>query len=243
MSVSGRSDGVQRPKRFYKTASAGPVEGGFAVLLDGRGPPRTPAGGRLILPTPGLADLVAADWEAQQTEIDAGRMPAMRLAATAIDRVSAVREEVAEEVARYAGSDLTCYRAEAPDSLVAAQAAGWDPLLAWAEEVLGLRLSAVGGVIHRPQPEASLARARALALEHDDFGLTGLAQAAGLFGSAVLALALRHGRVGGQEAHDLARLDEAWQEVRWGVDDEAAARTAARLEEALLLERWFAALR
>lgn len=241
--MSVRSDGVQRPKRFYKAATSAPVEGGHAVLLDGRGPPKTPAGHKLILPTAALAALVAADWEAQATEIDAARMPAMRLAATAIDRVSTVREEVAEEVARYAGSDLLCYRAEAPDSLVAAQNEAWDPLLAWADDTLGLKLAAVGGIIHKAQPEASLARAKALALDVDDFGLTGLAQASGLFGSTVLAFALLRGRVTGQQAHDLARLDEAWQEQRWGVDYEAADRTAARLEEALLLDRWFAALR
>lgn len=241
--MSGRSDGVQRPKRFYKVVTTAPAEAGHAVLLDGRGPPKTPAGKKLILPTQALAALVAADWDAQGEEIDAAGMPAMRLAATAIDRVSAVREEVAGEVARYAGSDLTCYRADAPDSLVEAQNAGWDPLLAWAEESLGLKLSAVSGIIHRAQPDASLARARALALELDDFGLTGLAQASGLFGSTVIALALQRGRISGQTAHDLSRIDEAWQEQRWGVDYEAADRTAARLEEALLLERWFAALR
>lgn len=239
--MSGNNDGVQRPRRFYKAATAGPVEGGFAVLLDGR-TPKTPAGAKLILPTLALADLVAAEWEAQATEIDSRRMPALRLAATAIDRVARVRDEVADEVARYAGSDLLCYRATAPEGLVRAQATAWDPLLAWAGETLGLKLSAVPGVIHKAQPEASLARAKALALELDDFGLTGLAQAAGLLGSTVLAAALERGRVTGQEAHDLARIDEAWQEERWGVDYEAADRTAARLEETLLLERWFAAL-
>ena len=239
--MTGKGDGVQKPRRFYKAATAGEAEGGFAVLLDGRAP-RTPAGARLVLPTLSLAALVAAEWDAQASEIDSALMPATRLAATAIDRVSAVRDEVADEVARYAGSDLLCYRAEAPTGLVAAQAAAWDPLLGWADEALGLTLTAVSGIIHKAQPDASLARARALALELDDFGLTGLAQAAGLFGSAVLAFAVQRGRMSGQEAHALARVDEAWQEERWGVDDEAADRTAARLDEALLLERWFAAL-
>ncbi|MBP7704114.1 MAG: ATPase [Caulobacter sp.] len=240
--MSAKNDGVQRPRRFYKAVTTGAAEGGFAVLLDGR-TPRTPAGHRLVLPTQALADVVAADWEAQREEIDTVRMPAMRLAATAIDRVVTVREDVAEEVSRYAGSDLVCYRAESPSGLVEAQARAWDPLLAWADEQLGLTLETTGGILHRAQPQASLARARALALEGDHFALTGLAQAAGLFGSAVLAFAVQRGRLDGRGAHDLARLDEAWQEERWGVDYEAADRTAARLEEALLLDRWFAALR
>ena len=239
--MTGKGDGVQKPRRFYRAVTVGEVEGGHAVLLDGRSP-KTPSGRKVVLPTPALAALVAADWDAQAEEIDSLRMPAQRLAATAIDRVGGVREEVADEIARYAGSDLLCYHAESPAGLVEIQSLRWDPLLDWAAQDLGLRFTAVGGVIHRPQPEASLARVRTLALEQDDFGLTALAQATSLFGSAVLALALRRGRLDGQGAHDIARLDEAWQEERWGVDYEAADRTAARLEEALLLERWFRAL-
>jgi chaperone required for assembly of F1-ATPase len=239
--VTGKGDGVEKPRRFYKTVTVGEADGGHVVLLDGRAP-KTPSGRKVILPTPALAALVAADWDAQAVEIDSLRMPAQRLAATAIDRVGGVREDVADEIARYAGSDLLCYRAESPVGLVEVQSRSWDPVLDWAAEDLGLRLTAVGGIIHSPQPEGALSRVRALALGLDDFGLTALAHATSLFGSAVLALALQRGRLDGREAHDIARLDEAWQEERWGVDYEAADRTAARLEEALLLERWFRAL-
>ncbi|ATQ42598.1 ATP12 family chaperone protein [Caulobacter mirabilis] len=240
MSDSGA--GVQRPKRFYKTVTVGPLDGGFAPLLDGRAP-KTPAGQRLVLPSEALAALVAEDWDAQTDEIDVARMPAMRMAATALDRVSQAREDVAEEVVRYAGSDLICYFAEHPAGLIAEQEIRWGTLLAWAEVELGLKLERAEGVLHRPQASGALDRARTLALSLDDFGLTALAHATALFGSAVIALALQRGEITGQEAHDLARLDEAWQEERWGVDYEAADRTAARLAEALLLERWFKALR
>ena len=239
--MTGKGDGVQKPRRFYKAVTVGEVPGGHVVLLDGRAP-KAPSGRPLVLPTPALAALVAQDWDAQVEEVDTLRMPAQRLAATAFDRVSGLREDVADEIGRYAGSDLLCYRAEAPASLVEAQSRSWDPLLEWAVEDLGLRLTAVGGIIHRAQPEGSLARARAHALALDDFGLAALAHAASLFGSTVLALALQRGRLDGQGAHDIARLDEAWQEERWGVDYEAADRTAARLAEALMLERWFRAL-
>jgi chaperone required for assembly of F1-ATPase len=63
-----------------------------------------------------------------------------------------------------------------------------------------------------------------------------------LLGSAVLGIALMRGMLSGEEAFDLSRLDEAFQESRWGVDAEAAERTAARRAEAVLLERWFRAL-
>lgn len=238
--MTGKADGVQHPRRFYKTVTTGPVEGGHVVLLDGR-TPKAPGGTPLVLPTAGLAALVAEEWDAQDPHIVMTSMPAVRLAYTALEKVAAVREAVAEEVARYAGSDLLCYRAEAPQALVREQAEAWDPLLASAAG-LGVRLEPTSGIIHRPQPPESLARVQALALELDDFGLAALAHAAGLFGSAVLALALQRGRLDGRQAHDLARLDEAFQEKHWGVDGEAAIRTEGRLAEALWLERWFRAL-
>jgi chaperone required for assembly of F1-ATPase len=239
--VTGKADGVQHPRRFYKAVTTGAVDGGHAVLLDGR-MPKAPGGSPLILPSQGLAALVAEEWDAQDPHIIMTSMPAVRLAYTALEKVGAVREAVAEEAARYAGSDLLCYRAEAPQALVRQQAAAWDPLLDWAAGDLGIRLEPTAGIIHRAQPAESLARVQALALDLDDFGLSALAHAAGLFKSAVLALALQRGRLAGREAHDLARLDEAFQETHWGVDGEAAIRTEARLAEALWLERWFRAL-
>lgn len=239
--MTGKADGVQHPRRFYKAVTTGPADGGHAVLLDGR-MPKAPGGTPLVLPTEGLAALVAEEWEAQDPLIVMTSMPATRLAFTALEKVGAAREAVADEVARYAGSDLTCYRAEAPQALVMEQAAAWDPLLDWAASELGARLELASGIIHRDQPAVSLARVRALALALDDFGLAALAHAAGLLGSAVLALALQRGRLDGRQAHVLARLDEAFQERLWGVDSEAAIRTEGRLAEALWLERWFRAL-
>lgn len=239
--MTGKGDGVQHPRRFYRAVTVAAQPQGHAVLLDGRAP-RAPGGTPLVLPTPGLAALAAEEWDAQDPHIVMVSMPAVRLAWTALEKIAAAREAVADEVARYGGSDLLCYRAEGPRELIAQQAAAWDPLLDWAKTELGVTLESTAGVIHREQPAASLARVRALALELDDFGLTALAHAVGLLGSAVLAFALQRGRLTGEQAHDLARLDEAFQERLWGVDAEAALRTEARLAEAVLLERWFRAL-
>ena len=95
--------------------------------------------------------------------------------------------------------------------------------------------------LHQPQAEEALSRVRALALELDDFALTGLAAAAALFKSAILAFALQRNELSGETAFELSRLDEAFQEERWGVDAEAAERTAAMRREAVALEKWFRA--
>jgi chaperone required for assembly of F1-ATPase len=242
MTARGYKEPLALPRRFYKAVDVAPAEGGFAVQLDGR-TPRTPAGRPLTAPTEALARLVAEEWAAQGEHILMASMPATRLAHTAIDGVADKHAETAGEVARYAGSDLLCYFAEEPIALVERQGRAWSPLLDWARAELGLDLQPVEGIIHRAQPAASLERARELAQGVDDFSLAGLAHAAGLFGSAVLALAVQRGRLTGGEAFGLSRLDEAFQEERWGVDAEAAERTGRLAEEALMLERWFAALR
>ena len=238
----GFRESEERIRRFWTDVSVREGEGGWSVLLDGRAP-KTPAGAPLILPTEAAARLVADEWAAQGEHLDPGTMPATRLAATAIDRVCLARDETAEEIARYAGSDVLCYFAEHPTSLVARQEAAWGRWLEWAEREHGVRLHRAGGIAHVAQPEESTARVRDLALGLDDLTLTGLATAVGLFGSAVLALAVQRGALSGEEAFEVSRIDEAFQEEQWGVDAEAAERTAARRAEAILLDRWFSALR
>ena len=241
MLTRAKPDAVLHPKRFYTDAAPGAVEEAFGVLLDGR-PVRTPAGVKLKLPSPALAQLLAAEWAGQGEHIVISDMPATRLAFTAIDRAPVSRDQVADEVAERAAADLLCYFAEGPASLVEREVAHWGPMLDWADRELGLGLVRVSGHMHQPQPRETLARVRTLALELSDFELTGLVNAAGLLGSAVLAFALQRGELSGEEAFDLSRLDEAFQEERWGVDEEAAHRTARMRHEAQVLEKWFQAL-
>lgn len=238
----GFRESEERLKRFWKNVDVAPVEGGWAVRLDGR-TPKTPAHAPLVLPTEAAARLVADEWAAQGEFLDPASMPTTRLASTAIDRVSQARDAVAEEVSAFAGSDLICYLADAPSSLVERQARDWAPWRAWAATELGVHLEPAEGIVHRPQDPAAVARVKELALRLDDFALTGLAMATPLLGSAVLAFALQRAADRADVLFDASRLDEAHQEERWGVDAENAERTAARREETRLLERWFAALR
>ncbi len=229
-----------KPRRFYEAVSVAPAEGGYAVLLDGR-QLRGPKGGRVILPTQALADQVAEEWAAQGERLELAAMHATRLANTSIESVPLAREATAQAIADYAASDLLCYFATEPEGLLERQQRLWGPILDRAEEDR-LRFIRAAGIVHQVQPPETLARVKAIALELDDFGLTGLAFGAALFGSAVLAIALQRGWLSGEEAFALARLDEAWQEEKWGVDAEAAARTERLSGEAAMLARWFRGL-
>jgi chaperone required for assembly of F1-ATPase len=237
-----QKDKPRRPPRFYKTVDVAPVAGGFGVRLDGRAA-KTPGGAPLSVPAEPLADLIAQEWQTQDKEIDLSLMPATRLAFTAIDRTPLARAELAQEVARYAGSDLICYLADEPPTLAQRQAAAWGPWLTWAQDTLSVTLIPAVGIAPVQQPVEALATVEAHAAALDDFRLTAVTFAAGLFGSAVLALAVARGALSGEEAYEVSRLDEAFQQEQWGVDCEAAARTAILRMEAAMVERWFAALR
>jgi chaperone required for assembly of F1-ATPase len=229
-------------RRFYSEASVGEgADGGFQILLDGRRA-RTPQGAPLALPTRALAELIVAEWAAQGPTVELGSMPATRLAGGAIDNGARIREAQIETVERYGATDLICYFAEHPRVLVERQTRVWGALLVWADAALDLPLVRGHGVVHRSQPTASLERLGALAREADAFALTALAAAASLFGSAVIALALRAGRLDAGDAMAAALLDETFQQEQWGVDPEAAARAVAMAAEAEVLEKWFRAL-
>jgi chaperone required for assembly of F1-ATPase len=218
-------------KRFYQTAGVGERAGAFALLLDGK-PAKTPAKKALALPTRALAEAVAAEWAAQDERIDPARMPLTRLAHAAIDRVAANAAAAVEEVANYAGSDLLFYRASEPAELAAIQAEHWDPVLAWAEQVWGVRFVRAQGVRHAAQPEAGLAAVRAeVGRFAPPFALAALLSLTNLSGSALLALALARGRLSVDAAWAAAHVDVDWNIRRWGDDAQAARLRAARFAE------------
>jgi chaperone required for assembly of F1-ATPase len=217
-------------KRFYRQAQAGAEgEGGVPVLLDGK-PVRTPLRRTFAAPTPALAQALAEEWNAQEHAIDPPRMPLTRLANAVIDAVADAREAVAEEVAKYLGSDLVCYRAETPPGLVARQTQAWDPVLAWAQQALGARFVTVQGVMHAAQPSEAVAAARA-AIPADAWRLAAVSSITTLTGSALLALALAYGARDAEAVWRAAHVDEDWQMQQWGRDEIALARRAFRFTE------------
>ena len=238
----GFHEPAEKPRRFYKTVAVADVDDGFAVLLDGRAL-RTPGGARLKLPTQALAEQVAEEWAVQGETVELAQMHATRLANTAVDSIGSAREATADQVKRYAGSDLVLYYAEEPKGLVQRQRELWGPVLDRLEKDARLSFVRASGIIHQEQPQESLEGVRRIALALDDFGLAGLAFGAAMFGSAILAVGVQRGWLGGVQAYELSRLDEAWQEERWGVDAEAAERAERLRGEALMLERWFRGLR
>jgi chaperone required for assembly of F1-ATPase len=216
-------------RRFYgKTGTTATIEG-YTVALDDK-PLRTPARRILVAPSLALAQAIAAEWEAQSGVIDPRQMPLTRLANAIIDGVAHAPRAVAADIEKYLASDLVFYRAGGPQKLLDRQARHWDPILEWAAAALGARFRAAVGIVHIAQAENALAAARAAIPEHA-WRLGAVHAATTLTGSALLALALAHGRLSAADAWAAANVDEDFNLEQWGRDELALERQAFRFAE------------
>jgi chaperone required for assembly of F1-ATPase len=226
-------------KRFWDTAAAEPQAGGFGVALDGR-PVRLPGGTPLLIEAEPLAAAIAAEWAAaggaKGGEMTMEDVPLTRLAGTAQERIAPDPAAMVEGLAKYAETDLLCYRAE-ETKLAGLQAAEWQPLLDWAALQHDAPLRVTTGLMPVPQDPAVLAALRRAVGRLPPLHLAALGVLVPAFGSLVLGLAVVQGRLGPEAAHALATLDERHQEAFWGTDPEAAARRARIARDVALAAR------
>ena len=216
-------------RRFYKDVTLGEVPGGFQVMLDGRGI-KTVGGAAQIVPTRALGEALAAEWARQGERIDPASLPLRDMADYAIDIVSPNPEGAAEGLLAYAETDTLCYRADPDEPLHARQQAVWEPLLAAFEAANGVALIRVSGVLHRPQPPATLAALRARLVRLDPFVLAGVEAMTKLAASLVTALCVLDARHEDEPRAlwQAAGLEEEWQAELWGRDAEAEERRERR---------------
>ena len=224
-----RATRTPQRKRVYSNVGVVEVPGGFAVTLDDK-PIRTSSGRQVVVPIRDIADAIAAEWQAQRETIDPLTMPLTRLANSVVEAVVDRVDAVTDDVAKYFQSDFLFYRAGHPDALVAREAAHWDPVLFWAADALGAHFILAEGIVHVRQPESAVAAARA-ALPTDPWSIAALHVITTLTGSALLALALLRGVLDQDQVWAAAHVDEDWNAEKWGVDEEIAARRAARFVE------------
>ena len=215
------------PKRFYKDAGIRAVDNGFAVTLDGR-LTRTPGQTPVVVPVEPLAGAMAREWAAQAEDIDPETMPTVRLVNSAIESGEERAPAFRDEVVKYAGNDLLLYRADSPRELVAQQERIWDDALVRLARHFGVSFQPTIGIIHQPQPAATLAKLSETLRSESLLALAALVSITGITGSGLLALALRHGLMTPEEVWVAAHVDEDHNIRLWGEVAEATVRRAKR---------------
>ncbi|SDB55951.1 ATP12 family chaperone protein [Belnapia rosea] len=233
-------------KRFWNSAATSEQPGGFGVVLDGK-PVRLPGGAPLVVDRAPLAEAIAGEWSAagggaKGGEMSMNDMPLTRLVGTAQERIAPDPSAMVEGLARYAESDLLCYRAEDPQ-LAARQALEWQPLLDWAALQHDAPLRVTEGIMPIRQEGTAVAALRAAIATRNALELAALGVLVPALGSLVLGLAVVEGRLEAAEAHRLAILDETYQEEFWGLDAEAAERRARIAEDIAVVARLLALAR
>lgn len=227
-------------KRFYKAVGVEARDGGWRVLLDGRGI-KTAGGMPQVLPRQALAQAMAEEWAGQGEELDPGRFPMRDLADYAIDVVASGREEVVAGLLPYGETDTLCYRADPDEPLHRRQLQVWEPVLARAEERYGVHFARVSGIVHKPQPAETLDRLRKVLDAKPPFTLAALQMLASLAASLTVALLADEPDEDVHALWDAASLEEEWQAELWGREGEAEERRARRRASFALAAR-FAAL-
>lgn len=216
-----------RPKRFYKSTGVDVVSGGFAVTLDGK-PTLTPGRKPMVVPVSGIATRIAAEWGAQDKEIDPDSMPMLRLINAAVEGGDEAVPGLRDEVIKYAAGDLLLYRADGPAALAAEQERLWDAALVKLARHFGLSFQPTIGIIHQEQPAATIARLRAAIEGENHFVLTPLVALTGITGSGLLAIGFWHRLFTADEIWAAAHVDEDYQIRVWGEVEEIAARREER---------------
>ena len=193
-------------KRFWDTATIEPADAGYAILLDGK-PMHLPGGAVLRVGGEPLARAIAEEWQTagggKGGEMSFADTPLTRLAGTAQQRIAPDPAPTIDAIARYAESDLLCYRAETPEKLVARQMRAWQPWLDWAALTYDAPLRVGSGIAYVKQHRGSVAALRRAVAALDVPALAALGVAVPALGSLVLGLAMAEGRLDAASAHEL----------------------------------------
>ena len=132
--------------------------------------------------------------------------------------------------------------------LTEAQAAAWDPILAFARETLGADFICTEGTVFVEQPDPARAAVNEAVKRIANsgpaapFALAALHVMTTLTGSVLLALAVAHGARTPAEAWTAAHLDEDFEMRAWGEDAEALRRWARQWREMDASARLFQAV-
>ncbi len=220
-------------RRFFKQVSVRPANRGYAVFLDGR-PLKNMADGReFSLPSQALAGFIAEEWSAAGEEFDLTSMPASRLTMGAMALKDADREAVVSKLIDAAKNDTLCFFAPYPEALTKRQEECWRPLIDRMND-RGCAFEPTRNLSPPPLAESTREFLKNEMRRADNIPLACLQVLSGVFGSVILAFAVREGDLTAKEAFEASCLEELFQNDLWHTDEEALTARQNRERDACL---------
>lgn len=224
-------------KRFYDTVGIRQTDGGWQVVLDGRGL-KTVKAAQQIVPTRALAEHLAAEWDSQGEKLDPATFPMRDMADYAIDVVTQTNAEIAASTVRYGDTDTLLYRADPDQPLYKRQIEIWEPIVTAFEAREAITLTRISGILHQPQSSAALDHLRSRLEAQTPFALAGMEAMASLAASLIIALEAAQGHGDPSNLWQAASLEEEWQADQWGRDEEAEERREKRMRDFLTAQKF-----
>src|SRR5690606_27915164 len=107
----------------------------------------------------------------------------------------------------------------------------WDEVLVKLARKFGVSFQPTMGILHQPQPAATLETIGRLLADEPLLPLTAMNAVMSITGSGLLALALRHGLLSAEDVWVAAHVDEDHNIELWGEVDEITTRRGKRRKE------------
>ena len=233
---------VDQNSRCYTSASAcSNNDAGVQIKLDDQ-LALTPSGNIICLPSFPLASNIVLELNNQQKKLDFEAMPLLQIACTAIDFIASKRHEVVAHVAKYAETDMLCYRVDPTSDLGASQKQIWQPILDGVALKFDITLFITLDIAPIQQPQSSLLLIKKIINTLDEHYLAPLVVATEAAGSVIVGLALLFNNISLSTAIRASQLDEIHQEQKWGYDEELAQSLAKISRELSIAHQYISLL-
>ena len=181
---------------------------------------------------------MAQEWADQGEKVEPRTMPLTALACTAHDVAVPRRDDLVSGIARYAETDLVCYRAPQPQALAEREQQVWQPLLDWLALTFDARLNTTTGILPIEQPTEAKQALHAAVERHDAMRLAALSSGVHATGSIVVGLALIQGRLTAAQAFDAAEVERTYQIEQWGEDKDTSEERGSLMRDLDAAERF-----
>lgn len=221
-------------KRFYTLVSQTKTEDGYVVQLDGKSV-KTPLAQALAAPNRAMADVLVAEWSAQEDQVVPDSMPITQILTTAIDTMRD-RDAMTKSLLKYLDTDLLCYRVKEPQEIAKRQKENWGRWLTWFDEHFESPLEVTYGIEALKQDEDTHKQIWNYLEALDEYYFTVLQIVTSLSGSIVLGLAFLEHEATPEDVYNAAELEEIYHseiadEATYGGDPVQEKRQAKMRRE------------
>ncbi|XP_039280302.1 ATP synthase mitochondrial F1 complex assembly factor 2 isoform X1 [Nilaparvata lugens] len=203
-------------KRFYRKTGILKSDGHFEVTLDQR-KLKTPMGRVFSVDSEPLALAVAAEWDAQKSNIVQSNMHLTALCSTAIDNPNNFNKfELVQKILGYMDTDAILFHPTNEKDLMGLQENEWLPIIDWFNDRYCTNIQPTEGISPPQISQDNKDKIQSHLLSYNFAAVNGFAFAIESLKSVILTLCCVDRHISIEKAVTLSRLEEEYQTEYWG---------------------------